>query len=52
LKVDGSRTREESGVDKFPCSAQRAVEAKERIAVAMPDSLILKKKWPTAYVRR
>jgi hypothetical protein len=42
LKVEGKRTLEESGAVKFPCSAQRAVEAKERTAVAMPDSLILR----------
>jgi hypothetical protein len=42
LKVEGKRILEESGVVQFPCSAQRAVEAKERTAVAMPDSLILR----------
>ena len=42
MKFEGSRTGAERGVVRFPCWTQRAVEAKERMAVAMPDNLILR----------
>jgi hypothetical protein len=42
LKFEGRINREVRGFVKFPFSAQRAVEAKERTAVAIANVLMLK----------
>jgi hypothetical protein len=42
LKFEGRINREVRGFVKFPFSAQRTVEAKERTAVAIANVLILK----------
>lgn len=44
LKVEGSINRDVRGFVKFPFSAQRVVDAKERTAVAIANGLILKSK--------
>lgn len=42
LKVEGRINREASGFVKFPFSAQRVVDAKERTAAPIVSNLILK----------
>jgi len=42
LKVEGKMSFEVSGFVKLPFSAQRAVEAKERTAVAIANGLMVK----------
>lgn len=44
MKVEGRINRDARGFVKFPFPAHRAVEAKERTAVAIANGLILKSK--------
>ena len=43
MKFEGRSTRDVGGFVEFPFSAQMATAARERTAVAMPESLILRK---------